>query len=200
MRHADGLRDEAKVLDHLRRHANVDDFVLVHPGESHLGLEKGVLDKLRAISVLDDGGGGGESRVDVALAHLVGGNDVICPLHHGSAGRQRLFDTVNAGERLQIERDQFQRLFGDCRGVRSDQRQRLAVIAHALAHQNLLIGIQALAPRLAGNVRGRHAIGELPVGQHAGDAGESTGSRDIDAREKRARLGASQDFRVQHAR
>ena len=70
VRHADRIGDEAEVLDHLSRHADVDDLVLVDPGEADLGLEEGVLDELGAEGVLDHAVGGGEAGLGSPLRTL----------------------------------------------------------------------------------------------------------------------------------
>ena len=116
------------------------------------------------------------------------------------AGLQRLQGVVDAGDRLQLELDQLRRVVGDVTGLRRDQRQRLAEVAHPVSHQNRLVGIEPLLAGLAGDVGGRGAVGEVVGGEHAGDAPERPCLRDIEADEPCARDIGAEHPHVQHVR
>ena len=198
--HADRIGDEAEVLDHLGRDPDADDLVLVDPGEADLGLEEGVFNKLGAEAILDHQIGGGETGFRVALADLVGRDHIVRTLDQGRAGLSRVFGVVDAGQRLQLDLDQLGGLFGETKRFGGDQRQWLAVVADPLAHQNLLVGVEPLAPGLTRDVGRRQAVGQLGGGQHAGDAVERPRLGGVEAFEACAGQRSAQHLNVQHAR
>ena len=157
-----------------------------------------MLDELGAEGVLDDALGLGEARLQVALAHLVGGHHVVRALDNGRARLERLERIEHAGQRLQVVFDQVRGPLGQRQGLGRDQRQRLAVVADPLAHQDLLVGGEALAPGLARDVGRRAAVGEVGGGQHADHALERACLGRIEAREPRAGRGRAQHLGVQH--
>ena len=196
----DGVGDGPKMLDHLGRDADVDHIVLVHPGEAHLRLQEGVFLEGRAVGVLDDQVGRGEARLDIALPDPALGDDVVGAVDQRRAGFLGLQRVVDAGNRLQLDLDQVRRLLGEIAGLRSDQRQRLAEVAHPLLDQDRLIGIQALLAGLAGNVGGRAAVGHIGGGQDTSHTVQRPCARYVEAGKPGARDIGAQHPHVQHPR
>ena len=78
------------------------------------------------------------------------GNDIVGALDHGRTVFERGFHVVDAGDFLEIERDELHGLLGDVEGFGSNQGEWFAVIANPLADQDLLIGLEPCLAGLAG--------------------------------------------------
>ncbi len=198
VRHADRVGDEAEMLDHLGGDADVHHVVLVDPGEAHLGFEEGVLDELRPIGAFHHAIGRGKAARRIALPDHVTGDDIVLALHERGARPHRLDRVEHAGQRRKLVFDERERALGDVGGFRGDQGERLALVTHALAHENLLVGLQPRLAGLAGNVGRREPIRQFVRGEHAHDAVERARFFDIEPHEPRARLRTAQRFRMQH--
>ena len=113
LRHAERAGDRAEVLDHLRADADVDHALLVDPCNPGVGLEVGMLDERHLERVLDDQVGLGHPGLEIALADLVLGNDVVRLEQNRRPGFQRLFRAEDAWEFFELQTDQTQCLICD---------------------------------------------------------------------------------------
>ncbi len=198
VRRPDRVGDEAEMLDHLGGDADVHHVILVDPGEADLGFEECVLDELGPIGALHHEIGCGKAARRIALPDHVTRDDIVLALHQRCARPHRLGRVEHAGQRRELVLDERERALGDVGGFRGDQGERLALIAHALAHENLLVGLQPRLAGLAGNVGRREPIRQFVRGEHAHDAVEGARLLDIEPHEPRARLRTAQRLRMQH--
>ena len=194
--------DVAEVLDDLRGGADGEHAVLVDPGRAGLGLEVHVVAEGHAVLALDDDVGLREAGVDVALAHLVGADDVAVLLADAvGVGLERLERVEHARLRVVDDLDGARGLLGLGERLGGDQRHALAHVAHLLVGQH---PVQALEPA-AGRVRlaelaGGLVVGHVLGGQHRVDAGHGLGLAGVDGDDLRRRVLAPEHLRGERAR
>ena len=108
--------------------------------------------------------------------------------------RDRILEEGDALQRLVVDLDQFQRVFGDVAVLGHHHRHRLAHVAHFVDRADV-----KFHPRLdhAGN-RARHP-GDLRAGDDADHARELLGAAHVYAEDPGVRVRRAQDRRVAHA-
>ena len=199
LRHAERLRDAPEMLDHLRRHAEVDHALAVEPPDARFRLDVGVVLVGHPEGVLDDQVGLGEAAFQVALADLPLADLVVRVMQDRRARLQPVFGIEDARRRLVLDLDQSQRRLGDRLGLGGDQRDRLADEADVVDRQHGRI--RPLALRLAGlprHVGDEPRIGQVARGEHADDARQGARLAHVEPDDARRRLGAAEDLGVQH--
>ena len=119
-------------------------------GDAAGGLDRGVLDRARAVHALDDVVGLGEPGLDVAepdLALRVALVDerVVAPVGHDrGAGRERLLHVEHGGQLLEVEAHRGGGLDRGRLGLGEDRDDRLAHVADAVdGEDELLLGLDA---------------------------------------------------------
>ena len=112
------------------------------------------------------------------------------------AGCQRSFDAGHHRQRVVVDFDQRQRLFGDLVADGGNHGHALAPIAHLVIEDVLVARERGIARRRGAVVQhARYVV----VGQHRLDAGQGARLRGIDAADGGVRDGGAQGAREQHA-
>ena len=163
VREAEDVGDVAVVLDDLGGHAEGDDAVLVEPAHARLGLDEGVVDERGAVGILHDDVGLPEPLRHVAPADPPPGDHVPPRLEQGRVRAQRRLRVEDAGEVLILDVDEPGRLLRRLLGLRGDQGDRLAEVAHHGIGEDLRAGAERPdRRRLAGHVAEEDVVGDVP--------------------------------------
>ena len=157
VRQADGIGDRAVVFYHLGAGADVENFVLIDPGQGCLRLEEGLLLVLRGKSIFHDEISFSEAFFDVSLADLIIGYDVVVTEDDWCPGCERIEGIVDALAIFIVDFDERKRLFGDAYAFCRHQCDRLTAEAHSIFGQNRLLGVFGHAAGLARHV-GHYAL------------------------------------------
>ncbi len=175
VRHAQDAGYETEVLDHLGAAADVDDPARVEPGHARFGLEICVLHALGAVGLLGQGGGPGEARLHIPPPEAVVGDHVPLLIHLRGAGLQRPEGVLDQGERLVLNADAGESLFGKVGRLRRHKGHRVPHPTHAALGEHGLVvaGAQKVPPQVD--------PGDILRGEHGVDAGKASGLPDIEA-------------------
>ena len=148
-----------------------------------------------AVVVLERAVGAREGAVRVAVLELALLRDVGAGLFEKQrrAGRDRIVKVRDAGQRLVVDFDQLQRVFGDIAVDRHDHGHRLAAVARLGGRADLEAHLGAHDARDdAGHLR------DLRAGDHADHAGKLLCGAGVDAADAGMRVRRTQDRRVAH--
>jgi len=126
VRNPEGPGDVPVVFEHLGAHVDVDDLVVVHPGDAGLRLQVRVVDPLGRVAIFDDDVGLGETGLDVAPANGPMADEVSALVDAGGVGTEGLEGIEHAGQRLVVDRDARERLIGGGLRLRGHQGHGLA--------------------------------------------------------------------------
>jgi hypothetical protein len=201
VRNAEHLRDVAIVLHDLGRHTDVEDRVVVEPGDAGLGLEVRVVDELRAVLPLDHDVGAREGRLDVTAVDAPLREEVAALVELRGAVGERLVWLAHHGKRVVVDLHRLDRLGEIVLALRDDDRDRFAVEPNAFRREDLHRRAERRhGDGLARNVDPHLVVRHVLAEQHRDDAGELTRPRSVPPCEPRRGNLRSHETRVEHPR
>ena len=196
---AERIGDRTKVLDDLGRDLDIQDVLVVHPGEPGFRFEKCLFLDLSAEAVLNDEIGFLKAAFGITLSDLVGGDNIGIAVNQRGTRRQGFSPIEHAGEGGIFHFDQIARRRRDLLAIRGDQCDRLVEEPHPLLSQNGLGCVLSLTTCLPWNIRDDQPVGQIPGGENASDTLKSPGSCGVHLYDQRTRPIGTEDLGIQHA-
>ena len=188
------VRLDVALVVHRRVELALDhDLGVAEPGIEVAVRELDALRDVRGARAVGRGAAGAEEAKDLL------GHDVV--VNHRRLGRHRILHVRNGLERLVLDLDQVERVFGDVRVSRGDRRDRVPAVERLVRGEDV-VEHPARAGRLAlAEVHRRIVLPrEVGVRDHRGHSGQRLRLRGIDVVDQRVGVRAAQHAAVEHPR